>query len=280
MKDRVFKVYKPNQLDLTAIRGGNISSILEDKDGNIWIGTDDGLELFDKSRNRFIHHNTNPLSKVSISNDFIHSIFEDTDGNLWLGTSGGLNFYDRKKGQFTAYTDENGLANNVVYGILQDRKKNLWFSSNKGLSRFNPVTKVCRNYEISDGLQDNSFKPNACYKSKTGEMYFGGVNGFNVFDPDSIKDNTFIPTVVITDFRLFNKSIDIDKKNPILQQQITEAKKITLSYDQSVLTFEFSALNYTLPEKNLYAYKLAGFDKEWTYSGNRRMATYTNLDPG
>ncbi|MEJ7769832.1 MAG: two-component regulator propeller domain-containing protein, partial [Chitinophagaceae bacterium] len=277
---KILSAFRPDSLDIKNLSINSVIALLEDREGNIWIGTDEGLQLYDTKKNRFSHFYNDPSNKHTLSNNFVYCMLEDKSGNIWIGTGSGLNFYDKSSGRFTVFTEKNGLANNVIYGILQDGKGNLWLSSNKGISHFNPTTKTSRNYKVSDGLQDNSFKPNACYQSVTGEMYFGGVNGFNVFHPDSIRDNTFIPPVLITDFRIFNKQVNINETDSPLHQQISETKEIVVSYKQSVLTFEFSVLNYTLPENNQYAYKLQGFDKEWNYIGNQRNATYTNLDPG
>ncbi len=137
-----------------------------------------------------------------------------------------------------------------------------------------------RNYAVSDGLQGNEFKSALRILHLMVEMFFGGTNGFNSFYPDSIKDNKFIPPVYITGFQIFNVNVEADSGSNILRKHISETKEITLSYKQSVFTFEFSALNYILPEKNQYAYKLEGFDKNWNFVGNKRSATYTNLDPG
>ncbi len=273
--------YQHNPLDKNSISEGSIFSLLEDREGNVWVGMglNYGLDFFDRKNNRFVHYRHDPGDKHSISNDMVFSIMEDRQGNIWLGTDDGLNSYDRSTKHFTSYTQKDGLANNVIYGILEDKHGNLWISSNKGIFKFNPVTKVCRNYDVSDGLQDNTFKQNAWYQTAQGEMFFGGINGFNVFHPDSIRDNPFVPPVWITDLQIFNKPVSIGKDSP-LHQHITESKEITLSYQQSVFTFAFAALNYTLPEKNQYAFKLEGFDKDWNYVATRRTATYTNLNAG
>jgi hypothetical protein len=271
--------YKQDSHNAESIGGSTVYTLREDKEGNLWMGTNGGLDRYDEKNNRFIHYRYNVNNKDGLSNDVVHSITEDHNGNLWLGTGGGLNFFDKGKQTFTSYTTKDGLSNNVVYGILEDDHGNLWFSSNQGLSKFNPATKVCRNYGISDGLQGNSFKPNAYYKSKTGEMFFGGTNGFNVFHPDSIKDNPFIPPVWITGLQIFNKPVEIGENSP-LPRDISELSSIKISYEQSVFTVEFAALNYISPQMNQYAYKLEGFDKNWNYVGNNRTATYTNLDPG
>jgi signal transduction histidine kinase/ligand-binding sensor domain-containing protein/CheY-like chemotaxis protein len=274
-----FTRYQHDPLDKNSIAEGSIFSLFEDREGNVWVGMglNDGLDFFDRKNNRFIHHRHDPRDSNSISNDIVFSITDDREGNIWIGTDNGLNCYDKKTKRFRSYTEKNGLANNVIYGILEDRHGNLWLSSNKGISKFNPVTSTCRNYDVSDGLQDNTFKQNAWYQTEQGEMFFGGINGFNLFHPDSIRDNPFIPPVWITDFQIFNKPVVIGENSP-LRQHITQSKEITLSHEQSVFTFAFAALNYTQPEKNEYAYKLEGFDKDWNYVGARRTATYTNLD--
>ena len=276
-----FTRYQHNPLDKNSISDGSIFSLFEDRDGNVWVGMglNSGLDFFDRKNNRFIHHRHDPKDKHSISKDIVYSIVEDREGKIWIGTGNGLNCYDKRTKHFRSYTEKDGLANNVIYGILEDNHGNLWLSSNKGISKFNPITKACRNYDVSDGLQDNSFIQKAWYQTAQGEMFFGGINGFNVFHPDSIRDNPFIPPVRITDLQIFNKSVAIGKDSP-LRQHITESKEITLSYQQSVFTFAFAALNYTQPEKNQYAYKLEGFDKDWNYVAARRTATYTNLDAG
>jgi len=276
-----FTRYQHNPQDKNSISDGSIFSLLEDREGNVWVGMglNSGLDFFDRKSNRFIHHRHDPTDKHSISNNIVFSIMEDRRGNIWIGTDNGLNCYDKKTKRFTSYTEKDGLSNSVIYGILEDRHGNLWLSSNKGISRFNPDTKTCRNYDVSDGLQDNTFKQNAWYQTPEGEMFFGGINGFNVFHPDSIRDNPFIPPVQITRFQIFNKNVPIGDNSP-LHYAIGETREITISYKQSVFTFEFAALNYVLPEKNQYAYTLEGFDKTWNYVGTKRTATYTNLDPG
>ncbi len=259
------------------VRGGFIYVIYEDLNEDLWLGTDDGLVFFDKEKSAFINykHDTTNVQNV------VNSILEDDIGNLWIGTvDSGLNYFDTKTKTFKAYTTEHGLPGNTIYGILSDDEGNIWFSSNKGLSKFNPVTKSCRNYGLNDGVQSNSFKPNVCLKARDGRMYFGGVNGFNSFYPDSIKESNFIPPVFITDLRIYNKSVMVGEQDSPLQKSLLETEQITIDHSQAFLTFEFSALNYTNPHRNQYAYILEGFDKEWTYAGTKRSATYTNLDPG
>jgi two-component sensor histidine kinase len=160
-----------------------------------------------------------------------------------------------------------------VYGILPDGKGNLWLSTNKGLSKFNPSRGTFRNYDALDGLQADEFNQGAYCRGADGTLYFGGVNGMNAFQPDSLKDNPTPPPVVITGFQVFNRPVFPDAAPG------TDGG-ITLSYRDNFFSFEFAALNYTAPEKNRYAYKLEGFDRDWVYSGTRRYVSYTQLNGG
>lgn len=167
----------------------------------------------------------------------------------------------------------------MIHGILEDNDGNLWLSTHKGLSKFDPINETFRNYDVNDGLQSNEFNGGAYFKSpRTGEMFFGGVNGFNSFFPENIIDNSYVPPIVITDFQLSNKSIPTGKLP--LTKAITETEEIMLSYQDRVFSFEFAALHFACPDKNQYAYKMDGLDKNWNFIGTRRFTTFTNLSPG
>jgi len=209
----------------------------------------------------------------SLSNGAVRAIYEDATGVFWFGTEDGLNRYDPSSESWTTYNVEHGLPNAFIYGILPDDNGNLWISTNKGLSRFNLATRVFRNYGPDDGLQSNEFNTGAYFRSPRGELFFGGINGLNAFFPDSIKDNLHAPAVVLTGFKKFDLPADSDTAP-------TEIQDIELRYDENIFSFEFAALEYTDPEKNTYAYKMDGFEKEWTYSGTRREVRYTSLPAG
>ncbi|MEP7259099.1 MAG: two-component regulator propeller domain-containing protein, partial [Flavitalea sp.] len=257
-------------------------SILEDRFGTLWIGSDGaGVSRYDKKEKRFIAFEGDANNK-SLSDNTVNCIYEDKMGNLWFGTNDGLNCLNRGANTLTVYTSKQGLPNDFISGILEDKKGNLWVSTNKGLSRFNPLTRTFRNFEVSDGLQANEFKQAYC-KSRSGAMYFGGINGFNEFFPDSIQDIATDPPMVITDFLIFNQHVPIATEgtnDSPFKRNILETHDITVPYKSSVISFEFASLNYSSPEKRQYAYLLEGFDKKWNEVGFNRMATYTNLDPG
>jgi len=203
---------------------------------------------------------------------------------LWLGTfGGGLCRFERRAGTFRSYSTAEGLASEAVYGILEDAQENLWLSTNNGLSRFDPRTGAFKNYYAESGLQDNEFNGGAFFKSPAGEMFFGGINGFNAFFPEKIRDNPFVPPVAMTDMQLANRSVSVGEVvdgQPVLESSIAETAGVTLSYRQKVVSFSFAALNFIAPENNQYAYMLEGLDADWNFIGKRRFVTFTTLPHG
>ncbi|HZE84310.1 MAG TPA: two-component regulator propeller domain-containing protein [Puia sp.] len=277
-----FVRYKHLMTDPNSLSSNDISALLGDSKGYLWIGTGgSGMDRFDK-KNKIFTHFRHDGNKNSLSNNSINALYEDSHGDIWICTCAGLNFMDRRTGKFTVFGTKDGLPNEVIYGILEDDKGNLWVSTGNGLSRFIPRIRTFTNFSVADGVQSNEFKPHSCYKSPSGALYFGGINGFNEFFPDSIRTNPFEPALVITGFQIFNKEVPVSDEATAspLTTDITETKEITLSHYQSVISFEFASLNYTTPEKKQYAYMLEGFDKKWNVVGKRRTATYTNLDAG
>ena len=274
------KFYVKEQNDPKSLSHDYVYTTYETKDKTLWIGTlGGGLNKFDRVTGTFTHFLEDPSDTTSLSNNNVWCIHEDRNGSMWIGTNNGLNKFDRTKNSFTHYDENSGLVNNVIYGILEDGKGNLWLSSNKGLSCFQPGTGKIRNYSASDGLQSNQFGGNDHFKDSRGYMYFGGINGFNMFYPDSIRDNPHIPPIVLTDFQIFNQSVGVGGNSP-LSHSITATRSITLAHSQNVFSIEFAALHFSSPQSNTYAYKMEGFDKNWISSGTRRFVTYTNLDPG
>jgi len=290
-KKEKFTHYKNNPNNPNSLSYNAVYSIYEDPDevGRVlWIGTlGGGLNKLDREKEAptgvaFTHYQHDPNNPNSLSDNGVLSIYEDPDEvgkMLWIGTAGGLNKFDREKGRMTHYRERDGLPNDCIYGILEDDHGNLWLSTNNGLSKFNPQTKEFKNYDVRDGLQSNEYNTLAYYKSAvSGEMFFGGPNGFNAFHPDSVKDNPYIPPVVITALARYNTD-DVAGK-PIVEKGIAETPEIELSYKDNILTFEFAALNYRNTFKNQYAYKLEGFNDNWIQLGAKREVTFTNLDAG
>ncbi|HWB26573.1 MAG TPA: two-component regulator propeller domain-containing protein [Chitinophagaceae bacterium] len=280
-KDK-FVHYRYDPKDPYSISSDKVYSIFEDRKGRLWIGTESGgLNMFDRTTGRFIHYKHDDHTN-SISDNSLETIFEDNNGKLWIATTTGLNYFDPDTKTFKVYTTANGLPNNIIFGILEDDKNNLWVSTNKGLTKFNPQKNTFEKFTTADGLQGDEFKEMAFCKTRAGNMYFGGNNGFNYFNPDSIKKISFDPPLVFTDFRLFNQSVGVSQEGAAspLTQSISETKNITISYKQSVIALQFASLNYCPSGKKRYQYMLEGFDNQWTEIGSARTAYYTNLDPG
>ncbi len=262
--------------DSTSLSDNLVTALFQDQDGRLWVGTaGGGLNLFDKKHEKFRSFKYDPSDLTSLSNNSVKCIYQDRSGTMWIGTGGGgldkIVFTDRGPA-FKHYTEKQGLPNNMINGILEDGRGNLWISTNRGLAQFNPQSQLFRKYSARDGLQSDEFGGGRA-KLKNGALLFGGVNGFNLFYPDSLQMNKHIPPIVLTDFTLFNR-------NPRLDRPLSDLNKIVLSYKEDMISFEFAALDYTFPEKNLYRYQMEGVDKEWMDAGGHRRVTYTLLKPG
>jgi PAS domain S-box-containing protein len=277
---QTFTRYQYDSDNPYSVSTNNIWAVLKDSSGILWITTTAGLNRFDPAAERFIqyHHDENDL--FSISSDAVINIYEDSRKMLWITTQFGLNRFDKVTGRFTRYFEEHGLPDNRIESICEDNDGNLWLGTGKGLCRFNPETNKITTYGIGDGMQGNLFFYPAAMKSRTGELWFGGPKGLNVIDPEKITDNPHKPAVVLTDFQIDGKSVHAGEHS-VLKEDISMVREIMITPDISKFGFEFSALNYTVSEKNRYAYKMEGFDKDWVNTGSdRRFAHYTNLDPG
>jgi len=282
---KTFKAYTNDIDDTTSILNDWVREVLIGRNGEIWVVTCSGLDLFYKEKEIFRHFRHLDEDTKSLSSNDVITAFEDSKKNIWVGTETGLNLLNREGSNFLLYSEKDGLPNNVIRGIVEDNHGNLWISTNKGLSKFvdainRPKNPEFINYTREDGLQGNAFNSRSCLKDENGKLYFGGNNGFNVFHPDSLKENPNKPKIVFTDFLIFNKPAEIGEENSPLRKHINRTKEIILSYKQSVISIKYAALNFLAPEKNRYAYMLEGFDKDWNYVGDKREATYTNLNPG
>jgi signal transduction histidine kinase/DNA-binding NarL/FixJ family response regulator len=273
-----FHAYVNDPSDPFSISANAITTLYEDHDGEFWVGTYNGLNRFDRETERFIRYQSTG-SRYSLVNNAVLSIHQDQEGVIWVGTAGGLDKFDPALEGFIHYREKDGLPNEFIYGILEDDHGNLWLSTNNGMSKFNPETESFKNFDVGDGLQSNEFNQGAYFKNSLGEMFFGGIGGFNTFFPDHITDNLYTPPIVITEFQLFNEIVETGDDSP-LQKPIHETEEISLSYQDDFFSFEFAALHYSRPEENQYAYIMENLDKDWNYVGTRRFAGYTNVPPG
>ncbi|TAE31713.1 MAG: hypothetical protein EAZ92_02330, partial [Candidatus Kapaibacterium sp.] len=253
----------------------DIRYLYSDDGASLWIGTHGGgLNYFDATTRVFTHFKHIEKDSTSISSNIISCVWRSKAGTLWVATASGLNRFNAEKRTFTRYTVRDGLPNDFIYGILEDKDGNLWLSTNKGVSCFTPSTRSFRNYDRRDGLPSNEFNSGAFCHFPGGEMLFGSMNGFVIFPPDNIRDSKYAPPVVINAVKVMNTARLFDRP-------LTELESIQLSHNENFLAFEFSALDFITPERNKYAYKLDGIDKNWLGVGSdRRYAAYNNLDAG
>ncbi len=287
---------KPNSLS-----HNDVWVIYQDKKGRIWIGTNGGgVNLFDENSSeqfyRWIYEKNNPQS---LSSNSIYSICESSreikDSNLnytvlWIGTNNGLNKFEINNSDTSLnttkpvvkiwhYTTKDGLADNSISCIVEDNAGNLWLGTNSGITFYDITKNEFINFNKADGIVGGSFYSSSVYKDKNGIIFMGSTSGLNCFSPNEIKLSNFVPSVLITDFMIFNEPVKVNE-NSILHSSILYTNNITLHYKQNVFSFQFAALDYSSPQSNQYAYKLEGFDKEWVQSNSRRFVTYTNLNPG
>ena len=274
-------IHDPN--DTNSLSQNAVEAVFEDQRGALWIGTGGGLNRLDPERQTFTQYLYDPADEGSLSDNVVLSIYEDRAGGLWIGTeSGGLNLFDRETNTFTRYTANNsGLPDNRILGILGDDYGNLWMSTGQGLTQFNPEKKAFHTYSADQGLPAAPFYRGSYHKSRRGELFFGGRNGFHAFFPEQIQitDNLHPPQVALTDFKIANRSVRPGPASP-LRMGLSETREIALSYRQNDLGFSFAALHYSHPAMNQYTYMLEPYEHTWHRVGFERTATYTNLDPG
>ncbi len=249
-----------------------VRDVVEDGSGNLWVGTQEGLNIYDRETRQWDLFHHDPSDPHSLSHNWIRSLYQDQFGTLWVGTvGGGLNHFSSETGTFSHYREQNGLANDMVLDILEDDRGTLWIATANGLSRFDPRTETFTSYDASDGLPINEFSV-AC-ASSSGELLFGGINGFISFYPDQMEPSSYIPPVVLTSLQQNGQEVDAG-------QAPEDLREVTFRWPDNSFEFGFAALNYTQPEKNQHAYMLEGFDKGWNHIGARRFGRYTNLPGG
>ena len=271
-----FVSFKPDALD-----GFFIYHIEEDDQGNMWFSTRySGVIHYNRKSDEIVHYRSGTPSARGLSSNNVIASKQDEQGRIWFGTiEGGVNIYLPEKDSFQVISTDQGLPNNTVYGILEDRQGNMWLSTNEGISKYDYQTGQINNYTLQDGLEQMQFNFGSFFKDQDGTMYFGSIDGLTYFKPRMIHKNKNRPYVMLTDFKLFNESLDIDSTQ-ILDHHINATDSIELKYGHNVFTINYSAINYYSPGNNAFSYYLEGFDKSWNHVGNKTAVTYTNLSPG
>jgi ligand-binding sensor domain-containing protein/serine phosphatase RsbU (regulator of sigma subunit) len=261
-----------NNSKSNSISDNLIYDILETKDGKFWVGTVNGLNLYDPATNSFTRYFNDPRNPKSISSSMIIDLLQDRDENLWIGTNCGLNLLKKGSTSFIHYSRKDGLPDEYIYNMIEDPSDKIWFSTNGGVGVLDIKSNRISSFTNENGLQGLEFSGGAYFKSETGELFFGGVSGLNSFYPDIMPMNNFVPPVVITSFE---KSSEKGKEKRIVKN----GDVVELSYSDYEIVIEFAALDYTNTKANQYAYQMEGLSTEWISTDNRNFVTFSKLPP-
>jgi signal transduction histidine kinase len=269
-----------SQSDPASISNSYVWRLFTDSNENLWACTSNGLNCLKPNTDKFVVYSFDKNNPYSISNRENNDILEDKDHFLWIATADGLNKFDPVNNKFERIHFRD-MSYEMICSIQQDKSGCLWLGTSKGLIRFNPKNGDYNLYDVEDGTQSNEFNFPSLL-AQTGEFYFGGINGFNVFRPEEIISNPHIPPVYITGFSVMNKTVGVGEAlngRVILNNSLEEIKEINLNYDENIISFEFAALDYQSPSKNRHHYMMENYDTDWNQAGTIRFATY-NLEPG
>lgn len=286
--DRGNGIFYHNNAEMAnSVHSNYITAFAETPEGDLWIGTAYGIDVLDKSKGIFVHL---LRSSHQLTNDNVTSLHCDHQGRMWAGTREGLSYYDPVALTFRTFRMEDGLPDNTIVSILESDDGYLWISTARGLSRVratgtgSELVISCRNYDEQDGLQGKVFNVNAALRLRSGELIFGGADGFNLFNPAEIRENRTPPALVFTGLQLFNKTIapgESFRGHTVLEASLPETRSIDLRYNENDFSVDFASLNFRNADKNRYEYMLEGFNKEWMLTdGKTRRISYTNINPG
>ena len=260
-----------------SLSNNHIRSICEDPSNNIWVGTFNGLNKWNRQTGNFTIFKQDYNDPNSIPQNRINSLCSK-DSILWIGTyEGGLTGYNLISKEFKTFTISDGLPDNNVKSILSSDDNNLWIATTHSISKFNLTTKQFTNYNGSDGLksrmyvkntgwQDLEFFSNMNHKDKDGTLYFGGISGITIFNPDKLIINTFKPQTIISSLLVNGNEVGLDN--------------LKLNPNQNHIEIDLSVLNFIQPEKNKIAYYLKGVDSVWNYNNSNHHIEYFDLNPG
>jgi signal transduction histidine kinase/ligand-binding sensor domain-containing protein/DNA-binding response OmpR family regulator len=287
-----FKHYKQGD---NSIGSNFVMTIIEDSENKLWMGTTNGLSVLDLNTRQFKIYPPNPGVPGELSGDHVNDVHEDSRGLIWLATNFGLNVLNKKENKFKTFTELDGLKNSNIRTLEEDMQGNLWLSSFNGISKINvkeyssqnPISELqieVENFGLEDGLQGNEFNQKSVLRTRSGELVYGGANGFNLFYPETISDYEPEEKIVLTSFKVFNEEVKVNvpfRDRIILKKSITYENKINLKHNENVFSFGFAALNYFHPEKNNFQYRLSGFNNQWLdVNKGFNEITFTNLDAG
>ncbi len=267
-----WQIFRHQLDDDKSLANNAVLALYEDRTNRIWIGTLNGLSVYEPERNAVRSFRHQPADHQSLGDNLVRILFQSGDGVLWVGTQSGLDRVDNPdtaNPRFIHYSTKTGLPGATVLGIQEDAEHNIWVSSNQGISVYNRSLAAFLSFTIRDGLQGREFNAGASYRLANGELVFGGQHGLNIFNPDAIRHDIYTPPIVVTGADVGNTNLDS-----------VPASGISMNQSQRILRFEFAALDYADPQRNRFSYRLRGFDPDWISAFNQHSATYTNLPAG
>ncbi|UXP32409.1 methyl-accepting chemotaxis protein [Reichenbachiella agarivorans] len=247
-----------------------VTSLEEKSKDELWLGTNDGLFLVNTNSLELKNWQPEQEDETSIVGMKIRSLYQQDDSTLWVGTRTGLAKFEVNKGRFQRFTTSDGLPSDIIFGILPDQHGNIWLSTPNGLSRIKLENNEIKNFTIS---QNNALDMGAHAVGVRGDLLVGGSVGVTIFDPADLKNNTYVPDVVLTEFKVNNEIFRSDKT-------INRTDTVYLNYDQNNVSMGFAALEFTDPKKNQFKYKMEGLNDLWIENGNSHSVSFTNLNPG
>lgn len=269
--------YPPRSDTTPGFPGALVLDVENRPDGLLWVATAGGLSLLDPRTGQVKNYDINSPGPLGLPDNYVNTLYRGSEGLLWIGTSNGLLIYDEQANTSKLYTTVEGLPNNSIYCMLPDSQQNVWISTNNGLARTRLQAgdlQILGTYGPADGLQSREFNTSSCTVGPDGHLFFGGINGFNSFDPADISTAGEAARVIITNFSI------LGVQHSHFGAHFDNNSHLTLLYQDRAFTLEFALLDFAAPENNRFEYRLNGFDSVWRKNGNRNYVTYTNLDSG
>lgn len=277
--------------DTASLGSDDVNRIFKDKLGKVWVGTRNGglnefvIKDIDAAKPEdigyFVRYTNDPDNPRSLNDNTVYALFDDAENNLWVGTNGGgLSRLNRKLNEFSPGPFHEYLNDNIIYGILGDNHGNLWVSTSRGIIVFNPESGRIHRFDKYKGIKENAFIYGSYFKSASGEMFFGGIEGCHSFYPDSIRINLRVPEINITSLSFSGKK-GVKSVTELTGKSVLASRLVQLPYNQNNFSLSFSSLDFSMPAQNMYKYMLEGYDQDWIATdASRRYVNYTNLRPG
>ena len=270
-------IFNDSILEANFIQNRWVNHLTRDSKNRVWISSSNGLLKLENGR--YMHYSSDDSKETSINSNFVQFTLEDSQGRIWVGNNVGLDLYNEEANNFTRMRKKFNLPDNFKAGV-EDNNNNLWFSTNSGMIIIDKELKKVTSLDESNGLQGNEFFAGSVMKDKNGDLYFGGLKGFNIIDPMKPSVPSIFMPIIFTEFQLFNKTQLPGDSSSVLKKDINYTDTVILNYNQSVFSIEFANLDLLGASKIKYKYRLKHFDEEWYFADNSNKVTYTNLDPG